>query len=116
MIVHFSFGTSRPTKEGKRELNDVLNRALTSTEVIAVTGYTDSKGPLKVNERLARKRALFIVSWLKKHGSTNKFRVKSKGRCCYIEANKSEAGMAKNRRSEIIFKGAASDTSHTRGD
>lgn len=116
MIVHFAFGTAHPTKEGERELNDVLKRSLTNTEAIAVTGYTDSKGPLKVNERLARKRAIFIVNWLKNYGSTNKFRVNSKGRCCYVQANKSEAGMAKNRRSEIIFKGATSDTSHTSHD
>ncbi len=104
MTVHFALDMATPTKLGARELNDALDRALTTQGTIVVTGFTDSTGSLKLNERLSTKRALFVVNWLKRHGVKNRFIVESKGRCCYIAGNTSEADMALNRRAELNFK------------
>ena len=104
MTVHFALNKATPTKLGARELNDALDRALTTQNTIVVTGFTDSTGSLKLNERLAAERALFVVNWLKHHGVKNRFIVESRGRCCYIAGNTSEADMALNRRAELNFK------------
>lgn len=104
MTVHFALDMATPTKLGAHELTDALNRALSTQDAIVVTGFTDSTGSLKLNERLATKRALFVTNWLKRHGVKNRFIVESNGRCCYIAGNTSEADMALNRRTELNFK------------
>lgn len=58
--VQFSLGGARLTPEGRAQL-DELARALQSPELdgrrFLLSGHTDSKGPVSLNQRLSQRRA-----------------------------------------------------------
>lgn len=105
MLVHFGHDQLTPTKSGMHELEGVLRKIQSTQEAIQITGFTDAKGSEAHNAMLAKKRALFVADWLKRHGVKNRITVNAKGRCCYVAGNDTKTGRARNRRVEIDFNG-----------
>ena len=74
-----------------------------------ITGFTDSKGAVKYNNRLSQRRAVMIANYFSKGGlSKERFSVFSKGEAEPLVPNKNLDGtdnienMRLNRRVEII--------------
>lgn len=101
-VVHFDFGKATPTKVGMNELKKTLSQ-INKSGVIRIEGYTDDMGSAQYNDRLARQRAEFVMSWLKARGIKNPMEVEAKGKCCYVATNDTDAGRAANRRAEVYF-------------
>lgn len=101
-VVHFNFASTTPTKAGFLELKDVL-ASIRQDDALRVVGYTDNLGSETYNDRLARLRAEFVATWLRRHGVKNPIRVEAKGKCCFVESNDSDTGRAANRRAVIHF-------------
>lgn len=104
MTVHFRLGKAMPTANGVTELTNALNRALSTSGTIKIEGFTDATGSARLNNHLAKQRAIFVAKWLKRHGVKNNLIIDGKGRCCYVTGNQTTKGMAQNRRTEINFK------------
>jgi outer membrane protein OmpA-like peptidoglycan-associated protein len=104
MTVHFRLGKAIPTINGAIELTKVLARASNTSGSIKIEGFTDATGSTRLNNRLAKQRAIFVAQWLKRHGVKNSLIFDGKGRCCYVTGNQTSQEQAQNRRTEINFK------------
>jgi outer membrane protein OmpA-like peptidoglycan-associated protein len=102
VIVHFKLALATPTKEGALELGEAM-QSITGNGALRIEGYTDDLGSQPFNNRLARKRAEYVMSWLKAKGVKNPMKVEASGKCCYVEPNDTDAGRVANRRVEIRF-------------
>lgn len=100
VVVHFEFAKAQPAGDWRPALEAVKRLAAQSDRII-IKAYTDDLGTVQYNDRLARKRAAYVVSWLKANGVKNPMEVEAKGKCCYIASNDTEVGRAANRRAEI---------------
>ncbi|WP_126448270.1 OmpA family protein [Sulfuricystis multivorans] len=101
-IVHFKLALATPTQEGALELENVI-QSIAVDAALRIEGYTDDLGSQSLNNRLARQRAEYVMSWLKARGVKNPMEVEAKGKCCYIAPNNTDVGRAANRRAEIHF-------------
>jgi OOP family OmpA-OmpF porin len=69
---------------------------------LAVTGYTDSRGTAKYNQKLSEKRAASVKAYLVKKGvAADRIATKGEGEANPVGDNKTKAGQAQNRRVEI---------------
>ncbi len=71
---------------------------------VQVRGYTDDRGAERFNDRLARRRAEAVVTWLGSRGiPESRVDADGDGRCCYVESNATTSGRQANRRAVITL-------------
>ncbi len=106
LTIYFPFNSSKISETDEKRLFDFIadrgDLAMGDPDSehfmkLYVTGYTDSKGSKKYNQKLALKRAQAVEKVLKKREYNNVI-VESEGKCCYLELNSEDA---KNRRVEV---------------
>ena len=102
LSVHFGRAKAKPTPAGRIELENVLSQ-IRENDSIQIQGHTDDIGSAAFNDRLARRRAWFVATWLKRRGVANPMEVKARGKCCYVAANDSDEGRAANRRVVVVL-------------
>lgn len=102
VVVHFEFAKAIPVGDWKHAL-ETVERQVAPSDSLLIKAYTDDVGSARYNDRLARQRAEFVLSWLKARGVKNPMEVEARGKCCYVEPNDTDAGRAANRRAEIHF-------------
>lgn len=105
VMITFASGAAMLTPAARKTLDAVAPEARTA-ETIEIRGRTDELGGARLNEALARSRALAVRDYLhqKKLPEHTLIRVSFKGACCYLAGNDTEEGRAANRRVEIEFK------------
>lgn len=101
----FSTGSSKLDSKGAgaiAKLSDVLNKNIDID--VLVEGHTDTDGDEKMNWELSSKRSLSIVDEMVK-AKVNPARITAAGRGEHmpVAPNDTEAGKAKNRRTDIIL-------------
>lgn len=101
----FATGSSRLDSKGASaisKLAEVLNK---NNEInVMVEGHTDSDGDEKMNWELSTKRSLSIVDQLiKNQVMSSRVTAAGRGEHIPIASNDTDAGKAKNRRTEIIL-------------
>lgn len=75
-------------------------------QTVTATGYTDAVGPAPYNARLSAKRANTVKSYLVGKGlAPSMIKTQAKAAAEPVADNDSDAGRAKNRRTEIEFQG-----------
>ena len=73
--------------------------------MLSVTGHTDSVGTIEYNYNLGLKRAEIVADYLKNKGiNASRMVIESKGKTQPAADNITDAGRAKNRRTEISIK------------
>ncbi|WP_213879991.1 OmpA family protein [Pseudomonas sp. dw_358] len=106
--VHFEFDSAKLTPSDKSQLDKVATRlkAEASTARLSVTGHTDSVGSDAYNKKLSDKRAHSVTEYLVASGvSRSEFiSVKGMGESQPVADNKTAAGRAQNRRTEILIQ------------
>jgi len=101
--IFFKPGSHMLNKQSKLALNKFVKLLNSENKLkIEISGHTDSKGKVKINEKLSLKRAnsvlqYFITSGLK----MTRFKTKGYGSSKPVATNKTESGRAKNRRTEF---------------
>jgi len=103
-IVRFAFARSIPTAEGRQALDRLVKIATHYTR-IELQGRTDDLGSKAWNDRLARRRAEYVRSWLIDRGIEAEITVRAAGRCCYLDPASTETARQNNRRVEIRLAG-----------
>jgi len=68
---------------------------------IELEGRTDDIGGKAYNDRLARRRAEFVRSWLLKQGVAAEMVVRAEGLSCYLDTSPTETARRNNRRVEV---------------
>jgi len=99
--VYFASGSHRLGSLAKSELDRVTQYLRFDPEVksILLTGHTDSKGTMELNEALAKRRAATVRRYLLDYGvDSSLLRVEYFGERRPVEGNLTPAGRAKNRR------------------
>ncbi len=103
--IFFAFDSDELLPSSKPELNTLINVLKTNPQwKITILGYTDNKGTQTYNQKLSENRAKSVYQYLIENGV-------EKQRLSYIGMgeknpkadNETEAGRAKNRRTEIVF-------------
>jgi len=72
---------------------------------IELYGRTDDIGGKAYNDRLARRRAESVRSWLLDRGIQAEILVRAEGLCCYLDPAPTEAARRSNRRVEVRLAG-----------
>ena len=107
----FDFDKANLKPEGKEQLKKYygeVHDALRSADKIKITGYTDSIGSDKYNEKLSLRRAETVRDYLVSLGAdANKMEVSGMGKANPVADNKTKEGRAKNRRVEVEVSGLA---------
>jgi outer membrane protein OmpA-like peptidoglycan-associated protein len=75
------------------------------TQRIELYGRTDDIGGKAYNDRLARRRAESVRSWLLDRGVEAEIVVRAEGLCCYLDPAPTEAARRSNRRVEVRLAG-----------
>ena len=100
--IHFGFDQSELTPMGRDALTQLANMLNTHDSLVTIDGHTDSIGTTHYNEALGFERAVTTSEGLMVDGvNVNRLVVRSFGETKPIASNATEAGRAKNRRSEI---------------
>ncbi|MFL6567001.1 MAG: OmpA family protein [Burkholderiales bacterium] len=105
------FDTNKATfrKEAQPELEKISARVrnVSSVEAVQITGYTDNTGTEDYNQKLSEARAATVKDFLVKNGvDPSKITILGKGQGSPIADNATKDGRAKNRRVEVMVKGA----------
>jgi OOP family OmpA-OmpF porin len=103
----FDFDKSVLKPEGKAKLDDLVSKlAGVNLEVIVAVGHTDSIGTDAYNDKLSMRRAQSVKAYLVSKGiEANRIYTEGKGKRQPIADNRTKAGRAKNRRTEIEVVG-----------
>lgn len=96
-IIYFGLNQSTLSRAAKIKLLDILPNL--QNRSVSVHGYTDGLGDQAYNDRLSRKRAEAVKTFLDQAG-VKEIQIQSAGLCCYID----EPNSGKNRRVEIFVK------------
>lgn len=104
LTVNFAPGSARLDGAARAQLAralDVINRA----QHVTVIGRTDSTGPLTINELLAFARALAVRAHLLqlRPNLAPTLTLRAQGGCCFVAANDTPDGRARNRRVELVL-------------
>jgi len=101
--VYFDFDRHILTPESILILDKVVNRLKMNSDVIELTGHTDSTGDKDYNRRLGMQRSVATKQYLVDKGMTDKnVELASEGEDNPLEDNNSTDGRKKNRRVEIF--------------
>jgi OOP family OmpA-OmpF porin len=108
--VFFDFDKSVLKPEGKARLDELVGKlGGTTLEVIIAIGHTDSVGGDTYNQALSVRRAEAVKAYLVSKGiEPNRIYTEGKGKTQPIASNSTDAGRAKNRRTEIEIVGTRS--------
>ena len=98
--ILFEFGKDAPSADGQLALNRLAAIAA-HAKSIELEGRTDDIGSKAYNDRLARRRAEFVRSWLLKQGVAAEMVVRAEGLCCYLDTSPTETARRNNRRVEV---------------
>ncbi len=106
-VAHFGFDrTSLAPDDQAAILADVSKMEGVTWQSVTATGYTDSIGNPRYNARLSGRRAEAVKSYLVKKGLDSALiRTRGKAAAAPVADNASDDGRAKNRRTEIEFRG-----------
>ena len=101
--VFFDFDKAVLKPEGKARLDELVGKlGGTTLEVIIAIGHTDSVGGDAYNQALSVRRAEAVKAYLVSKGiEPNRIYTEGKGKTQPIASNSTDAGRAKNRRTEI---------------
>lgn len=102
--VHFGFDKSDLTSKAKKALDQLGTEvANTKNYLVVVDGNTDSVGPADYNYQLSQHRADSVIQYLagKYNVPAYKIYVIGLGKDKPVDANKTAAGRAKNRRVDV---------------
>ena len=102
--IYFPFNSTNKLNDSTVEkyLDDVATRVKSSGERVRLTGHTDALGSDASNMTLGQWRADVVQNYLMKRGvPASKIIAQSKGESQPIATNSTEAGRAKNRRTEL---------------
>jgi len=77
-------------------------------QAVNIVGHTDSVGPEAYNQKLSERRAEAIKEYLLGKGAKLDIKTSGKGELSPIATNKTAAGRAENRRTEVEFFGVQS--------
>jgi OOP family OmpA-OmpF porin len=102
--ILFEYGQDTPTADGQREL-ERLAAISAAYQRIELYGRTDDIGGKAYNDRLARRRAESVRSWLLDRGVEAEIVVRAEGLCCYLDPAPTEAARRSNRRVEARLAG-----------
>ena len=102
--ILFEYGQDTPTADGQREL-ERLAAIAGKYQRIELVGRTDDIGGKAYNDRLARRRAESVRSWLLDRGVQAEIFVRAEGLCCYLDPAATEAARRSNRRVEVRLAG-----------
>ncbi len=105
--VFFDFDKAVLKPEGKERLDDLVTKLKPVTlEVIIAIGHTDAVGGNEYNQRLSVRRAEAVKAYLVSKGiEPNRIYTEGKGKTQPIADNRTDAGRAKNRRTEVEVVG-----------
>jgi OmpA-OmpF porin, OOP family len=105
--VFFDFDKAVLKPEGKAALDGLVGKLQGVTlEVIIAIGHTDSVGSSEYNQALSVRRAEAVKAYLVSKGiEPNRIYTEGKGKTQPIASNSTDAGRAKNRRTEIEVVG-----------
>ncbi|MGH8682353.1 MAG: outer membrane protein OmpA, partial [Burkholderiales bacterium] len=105
--VFFDFDKAVLKPEGKAALDGLVSKlGGTTLEVIIAIGHTDSVGGDAYNQALSVRRAEAVKAYLVSKGiEPNRIYTEGKGKTQPIASNSTDAGRAKNRRTEIEVVG-----------
>lgn len=112
--VLFEFGKSVPSTEGLRVLQRLAAIAA-NVQRIEIDGRTDDVGRKAYNDRLARRRAEFVRSWLVKQRIETEMVVRAEGLCCYLDTALTETARRNNRRVEVRLVNRQDAVSNSKG-
>ncbi len=101
--ANFDTNSAKLKPSADKKLNEVVDFAAKYTvSNLAVTGYTDSTGSKKLNQKLSEKRAASVKAYLVKKGvAADRITTKGEADASPVADNKTKAGRAANRRVEI---------------
>ena len=102
--LNFHFGTSNLTHESKKTVDDliVILKAFPTTEA-RLEGHTDNVGDAAVNLKVSKDRANLVKDMLVAAGiSSSRLSTDGFGQDRPIDTNATDAGRAKNRRTELV--------------
>jgi OOP family OmpA-OmpF porin len=109
-IARFDFdkATVNPD-DGTKLMTEVRSMKNVTWQTINVVGHTDSVGPEAYNQNLSERRAEAVQAYLIEKGvKPERIKTGGKGELFPIATNKTAAGRAENRRTEIEFLGVQS--------
>jgi len=106
--IPFASNHAALNAEALRRLEALLG-ALPAAAYLVVTGYTDSTGPQRANDRLAQARARTVAAYVHTHTGwpPDRIEIHARGRCCYLASNRTAEGRTRNRRVEVAVIDAA---------
>ena len=103
--LHFEFDSTAIADIDKEKLEsarDFIRAAVPEgchkTETVHITGHTDSTGPEAYNDKLAMRRAVAVVDYLRSIGAQANMESFSKGELEPVADNSTKQGRADNRR------------------
>ncbi len=99
----FAFGAAKLNGYGKRFVR-TLSGQLAGAKRMRCTGHTDSVGPATYNKRLGRARAKALCAGLGSEGVKARRTVRSAGERRPRAANRTLAGRALNRRTDLLVR------------
>ena len=106
ILIYHLFGSTQKTVDPKVDeyIGKLAQRLTQTNENVSLTGHTDNVGDEDKNNQLGLDRANYIKNLLVAKGvPANRIRVSSKGETAPIATNETDAGRAKNRRTELLL-------------
>lgn len=104
-VVHFTTGSSALNSEGKRTLDDLVQKGKgTQGYLVEVAGFADTTGSEARNQELSKRRAESVVAYLEEVRNVPLRRILTPaglGTSHEVAANVTAAGRAANRRVEV---------------
>lgn len=106
-VANFGFDQAGLRTDDREDILEEVHKLKDVTwQSVTATGHTDSIGPVPYNETLSERRARAIKDYLVGKGlDPAMISTDGKGPTAPVADNDSAAGRAKNRRTEIEFKG-----------
>jgi len=103
----FASGKSDLNSEGMKAVGDLATFMHNYPDrTIAIAGYTDSVGSVKMNEALSQRRAAAVQNALIAQGvAANRITAQGLGEANPVASNGTEAGRRQNRRVEVAISG-----------
>lgn len=103
--ILFDFDKWDVKEESNWVLDEIADKLLSLPKVkLEIQGHTDNIGEIEYNQTLSEKRAKAVLEALVKRGvENNRLRSRGFGESQPIEANETEEGRAKNRRTQFVI-------------
>lgn len=101
--IQFSSGSDKVLASSYGDLDQLSADISLTNYIVALHGYTDASGTPEGNMDLSQRRADAVKSWLVQKGVRNTLRVYGHGQDEPIAPNTTAAGMAKNRRVQVVL-------------